>query len=277
MFFYLCNNNFGNMKKQLLLCLLLVLGLSAFSQSKNGGDIVYLKDGGIVRGNIRFAEPDSTLFVDTNFGCTFVYPRNEVDHFEFMEQPPFKRHNGLKLRSSLAGGVSVAMRQRGDEEYHSYYLDDNYAGFFNNGLNMDMTIGLIYQVCDWYAVGMDLSFFFVTPSYLSSAILLDQRFVFSHKAVSPFVELKLGASPNLRGLDMLHLNYYNMYYYEESRGLENTWFTGEVAAGVAWKDMDFSICATHSPYKLHLYDGGGHLVYRLRGLSLKVAYSIPLK
>lgn len=275
---YLCNNNFGNMKKQLFLFLLLAFGISAYSQSNNGGGAVYLKDGGIVQGNIRFAEPDSTLFVDTQYGCTFVYPRSEVDHYEFRDQIPFKRNSGLKLRSSMAGGVGVAMKQRENDDdysYYHYYGDDD--KLIINGLNMDMTIGLIYQVCDWYAAGMDLCFFFVTPSYLSSAVLLDQRFVFSKKAVSPFVELKLGVSPNLRGLDLLHQNYYNMYYYEESSGLVNTWFTGEFAAGVAWKDMDFALCATHSPYKLHVYEGARHLVYRLWGISLRVAYSIPLK
>ena len=254
------------MKKHLLLFLLLAIGFSASAQFRVGTDVVYLKDGSVIRGTIRFAEPDSTLFIDTNYGCTFVYSKSVVERFEMKEQKPFEREKGLKLQSSLAGG---------------WYVPNLVIGFTS-----DVTIGLKYQVCNWYAVGLDFSWFFLFyPGIINTpALQLDQRFYFLQKPVSPYLELKFGSSFsfNVNGECAS-----GPTLYEESYGFKDCGWTGELGVGVSLRNVDLALCASVLPYKvlpvgLHhepviIFGYNNYDYDPIMGFSIRIGYTFPIK
>ena len=254
------------MKKHLLLFLLLVISFSASAQFRVGTDAVYLKDGSVIRGTIRFAEPDSTLFIDTNYGCTFVYSKSEVERFELKEQKPFEREKGLKLQSSLAGGW--------------------YEPNMEIGITSDVTIGLMYQVCNWYAVGLDFSWFFLfCPGVITTpALQLDQRFYFMRKPVSPYLDLKFGSSFSFN-MDGEYAS--GPTLYEEYYGYKDCGWTGELGVGVSLRNVDLTLCASVLPYKhiklvesqqysmayVYSYKSGD----RCMGFSIRIGYTFPIK
>ncbi len=254
------------MKKSILLLFSLIICIAVSAQSRVGKDAVYLKDGGVVRGNIRFADPDSTLYVDTNYGCTFVYSRSEVEHFELNEQSSFYRERGIKITSSLSGGIVF-------EE-----LD----------VASDVSLGFNYQFNDWYAAGLDFTWFFLFGKGFcqTPALQLDQRFYFLKKPISPFLELKLGWAIAFVSKGETSEG---PVLYEEYYGYENYGRTAELGLGVSLKNVDFCLCTSVSPYK-HVHYGGHYdpvqaifiynynsgSYYECIGLSLRMNYSFPI-
>ena len=66
------------MKKYQLLCLLLVISSFAFAQ-QNYQDVVYLKNGSIIRGMIVEQVPNKTLTIETMDKSLFVFPIEQVE------------------------------------------------------------------------------------------------------------------------------------------------------------------------------------------------------
>lgn len=234
--------------RRLLLVLLVTVSFSATAQFRPYRDVVYLNDSTIIRGNIRFGEPDSTLFVDTQFGCTFAYTKDQVLRYEFKEHIPYKeREKGLSLCSSLSAGTLL------------------YPVIFQCA-SADMTIGLIYQICSWYAVGLDFcyGFYFNTDELINAPmVLLDQRFFLSKKPICPYLNLRTGCSFGHQG--MLP-PIYSIYFYDQ--GYKDWGWSGELGFGVATQNIDITLCTSILPFERE-YD-------RLLGLSIRLGYSFPL-
>lgn len=72
----------------LFLCLFSLLANTAFGQSKPTEDLVYLKNGWILRGNHSFSVGDSILTIRTKDGNTFVFAKDDVIR---IEEVPRKR------------------------------------------------------------------------------------------------------------------------------------------------------------------------------------------
>lgn len=68
------------MKKiSLFLIVLICCGLSVFAQNKSYRDVVYLKNGSVVKGTITEQIPNQSLKMETSDGSIFVYQMSEVD------------------------------------------------------------------------------------------------------------------------------------------------------------------------------------------------------
>jgi hypothetical protein len=67
------------MKKVFMLFALIILGLSAFAQNKEYRDVVYLKNGSVVKGVIMEQIPNQSLKIATADGSTFVFQMTEVE------------------------------------------------------------------------------------------------------------------------------------------------------------------------------------------------------
>jgi hypothetical protein len=68
------------MKKVFMLFALIILGLSAFAQNYNNyQDVVYLKNGSVIKGIIIEQTPNVSLKIQTKDGSIFVYQMTEVE------------------------------------------------------------------------------------------------------------------------------------------------------------------------------------------------------
>ncbi|MDB5228662.1 MAG: hypothetical protein JWN78_2855 [Bacteroidota bacterium] len=79
------------MKKILFSILFTILCISAYSQ-KNLEEVVYLKNGSIIRGTIIEQIPNETLKIQTRDGSVFVYKFDEI--IKITKEPPVKSATG---------------------------------------------------------------------------------------------------------------------------------------------------------------------------------------
>lgn len=253
--------------KNTLLFLFLAVSLSATAQFRAFRDVVYLNDGSVIKGKIRFAEPDSTLFVDTQYGCTFTYTKDKVNHFELEWKKPFTREKGPVLRSSISGGLLAC-------------FDDKVSPTLSADLSMD----LFYRIGCWYEIGLDCNYILFYPDYSmnSLAVQLAQRCYFSRKPISPYLDLKIGVSGGRQ--NNLPESYESYYWYGDyyRMGVVNRGFMGELGVGLAVRNFDFALCAALSPYMREgfcyssLYDTYFCSQTNYYTFSLRIGYSFPL-
>lgn len=86
------------MKKMLIAVLLMIFGISAYSQN-NLEEVVYLKNGSIIRGTIIEQIPNETLKIQTRDGSVFVYKFDEI--IKITKEPPVKSANGSDIKTVL--------------------------------------------------------------------------------------------------------------------------------------------------------------------------------
>lgn len=90
--------------KRFLLVLTIVLSASfAFAQTSLQ-DVVYLKNGSIIRGDIIEMVPGETVKIMTADGCVFIYGFADVEKFT-KERPMYYGRTAIKKKSPLAAGV----------------------------------------------------------------------------------------------------------------------------------------------------------------------------
>lgn len=205
------------MKKTIFLFLLLTVGLASIAQSRNFRDVIYLNDSSIIKGRIHFEGPDSTLFVDTPYGCTFAYTKDKVQRYQLESQMPFQRHKGFMLQSGVTVGKNL----------------------FDVNACVDVSFGLAYCFGSIYSLGIGGSCFLYPYRSHSNdyfynyfSIYLDQRLYFSRKPISPFLEIKTGLPVVLQLVGP-----FDGYYYSTFPP-----FYGELGAGLSIRNIDMAIC-----------------------------------
>lgn len=72
------------MKKSILLVSILLIGICAFAQEMS--DVVYLKNGSMVKGTIIEQVPNEQLSIKTRDGSVFVYKFSEIEKIVKEEQ-----------------------------------------------------------------------------------------------------------------------------------------------------------------------------------------------
>lgn len=92
------------MKKVLMFFALIVFGLSAFAQMNNYQDVVYLKNGSVIKGVIIEQIPNVSLKIQTNDGNIFVYQMTEVEKMtkeQVMNQKNNPKYNpNIKVKTN---------------------------------------------------------------------------------------------------------------------------------------------------------------------------------
>ena len=227
------------MKKTILLFLLLVVGLTSIAQSRHFRDVVYLNDSSSIKGRIHFEEPDSTLFVDTPYGCTFAYTKDKVQRYQLESQMPFQRHKGFVLQSSMAAGANFSI----------WWGDASFGVLFRTGSIYSVGLG---ANCLFAPINHVIDFENKIYYLFSINVYLDQRIYFSNKPTSPFLEIKAGLPCITYYLGPLYL--YDKHFY------------GELDAGVSIRNIDLSFyVTTYDPYDFYSTLFG-----------IRLGYSFPL-
>ena len=90
--------------KRTILFLVCLMGMTfAFAQG-NMQDVVYLKNGSIIRGDIIEMVPSETVKIMTADGCVFIYDFADVEKFT-KEKPMYYGRTAIKKQSPLAAGI----------------------------------------------------------------------------------------------------------------------------------------------------------------------------
>jgi hypothetical protein len=189
------------MKKYLALVLLSFIATFGFGQG-NYQDVVYLKNGSVVRGIIIEQVPNKSIKIETADRSVFVYQMDEV---EKLVKEPSKSNlaaEGLEpgYKGILEAGFNIGV---GDGEgYNTFKIN------FING----------YQIMPYFSVGIGTGLRF-NIDYEEALIPLfaDFRVTFLNQELSPYAALDLG------------------YTFDATNYMESVGFLFNISAGISYK------------------------------------------
>jgi len=179
------------MKKLLLLLVLpFLFTANAFSQKyAEYQDVVYLKNGSIIRGIIIEQIPSQSLKIETAGGSVFVYVIDEIE--KIVKEPKFGQES--KVSNPNTG---LKRGYRGIVDFATVFLPEI-------GIKLDVING--YQFNPYVSLGFGVGFhwYFGDSGYyhnrqtLLMPLFADLRINFLNKKVSPYMSLGIGYSFDL--------------------------------------------------------------------------------
>ena len=168
------------MRKLLLLCVLLV-GACLHCMAQNYTEVVYLKNGSIIRGIIIEQVPNSSLKIQTADGSIFAYSMDEVVKITKEASASRNKYERFGEKKSLKGYKGFV------ETGYIFDLSDCNA----NRFELSTTHG--YQFNNYLFVGGGTGINFYTDADLYSVPLFASfRANFMNKKVTPFADIKTG-------------------------------------------------------------------------------------
>ena len=186
--------------KKACLIMVMIFGFIGFTHAQGRlQEVVYLKNGSIIRGTIIDQVPNRTLKIETADGSVFVYPMREVQK---ITKEPYRR-GPRSPRSNY--GVERTSRCR----YMNSYTPRGYRGFIelgyafgvgsdnkNNRLEISTTHG--YQFNPYIFVGGGAGIHYYNDAKETLMPVFGEfRANFSDGPITPYVGVKLGYSAYL--------------------------------------------------------------------------------
>ncbi len=169
------------MKKYLALFLFALITTVAFAQS-NYQDVVYLKNGSIIRGVIIEQVPNKSIKIETADRNVFVFQMEEI---EKLAKEPIKAKSGHSgNKSGLKSGYKLTIE-------NGYEV--GVGTWSRNKINMDIINA--YQMNPYFSIGLGIGVrhYFHTNGVLIP-IFADLRINFMDKFISPYLSLAGGCS-----------------------------------------------------------------------------------
>lgn len=199
------------MKRILILFAFAVVAVMQTMAQTSMIDVVYLKNGSVIRGIITEQTPNESLKIKTSDGNLFVYQMGDVERIskeEVVEAP--KKSFTEQLREAQREEMKKAVIDRGYVGFAG--LDYGYCtGDFNNFLNFGFSTVHGYQINPYIFVGAGLGLYMwgeYRGGYidLSVPMFFAARFTPLKKPITPFVDMRIGyAAGKVDGL------YFNPY------------------------------------------------------------------
>jgi len=171
------------MKKYLALIVFALLTTVAYSQS-NYQDVVYLKNGSIIRGVIIEQVPNKSIKIETADGSVFVYQMEEIEKFT---KEPYKHKGGYSNNSLGSESGYKGIVEIGYEIGVGDWGMDRIKLSFING----------YQINKFFSLGFGTGLRYYSEA--EAAIIpffADFRSNFMDNKVSPYLSLGVGYSFN---------------------------------------------------------------------------------
>ena len=224
----------------------LLLSLVSYGQN-NLEEVVYLKNGNIVRGTIIEQIPNQTLKIQTKDGSVFVYNYTQIE--KITKEAPTKETPSLTNQNNT---VIIDNSNSTVENTYSYstsaiekkeYLKKGFMGITEIGaigrkqispksaFTLHQFIGK--RTSQHFAIGVDFGVE-VNKSLLVVPVMLDTRIYFLNKRITPFLNLAPGyAFSSIPYYD--YNSYYGGYgYYKRGRRPYHSFITN-FGIGVEYK------------------------------------------
>lgn len=182
------------MKKYITLFLFVIISAMSYGQG-NYQDVVYLKNGSIIRGIIIEQVPNKSIKIETVDRNVFVYQMDEIEKL---------------TKEIIQGKIGGSLRNSGLKTGYKGIVEFGYEGGIGN-YGMDrMKLNIIngYQINPYFSLGLGtgLKYYFDEEAILIP-LFADFRANFMNNKVSPYLSLGLGytfvAINNFSGLGFL--------------------------------------------------------------------------
>jgi len=167
--------------KLILLMSVLSFMASAIMAQNNTQDVVYLKNGGIMRGTLLEMIPDSLLKIQTADGNVFVYKMSEIKKYT--------KEQGINVVNTPPKDTTGLKR--------GYYGVFEYGngmtfGYANSPFTNKISIVNGYRICPWFAVGAGFGIRAYLEQGLFIPVYLDLRTNFINRKTSPYIAIDGG-------------------------------------------------------------------------------------
>ena len=173
------------MKKALLtLTLMLVASVTTFAQTTK--DVVYLKDGNVIRGQLVEIIPDKQVKIKTADGSLFVYNTNDVARIENAEIA--KKEKKSEDEPTFNGLKKIARGFKGFVE-GSFSASLDGSSYHREGLSVSLGSQILPQLFVGGGIGFE---YFGKHDMVTVPIYLDIRTNFINGPISPFIGTKFG-------------------------------------------------------------------------------------
>lgn len=171
------------MKKYCILILFIGINVIAYAQ-QNYQDIIYLKNGSIIRGMIIEQLPEKSVKIETKDKKVYVFQKDEIER---LIKEPIKGNSSIKNDSSCVKKKYLGIVELG----YAFGVD-----YYNiNFLKLNVING--YRINPYFSVGIGagLRYYFEGESAIIP-LFLDFRTNIIDKKVSPYLALGCGYSFN---------------------------------------------------------------------------------
>lgn len=155
------------LKKLFILVLFVMFGLCTFAQTQNYQDVVYLKNGSVIKGVIIEQIPNVSLKIETDNGSTFICDMKDVTKLakekiikktETVEQTPIAEEEHIN-RDSISTTIS-SYRSPALAGWLSFLMPG--VGQFYNG---QPGMGVCYLL--WHTLSFGIIYYGINESYYS--------------------------------------------------------------------------------------------------------------
>ena len=159
--------------------LLLFIGSIATSVAQDVQEIVYLKNGSVVRGIVIEQVPGVSLKIQTSDGSIFAYPMSDVEKIT---------KESIKSKSS------------GNKAGYKGFLDLGYTfgigDWGEDRLSFSTSHGYQINPYIFTGIGVGVNYYFDSELF-AIPIFAHIRANFLDREISPYIDFKIGYSPNL--------------------------------------------------------------------------------
>lgn len=181
------------MKKILLMMLLFVGSFSSFAQ--NWQEVVYLKNGSVIRGIVVEQQPGVSLKIQTADGSLFVFQMSEVEKItkELPKQETSTNKSNYRIVSVSEEVASVSIEKQKTRGYKGFVDGGFTVGDYDVAMEVNTSHG--FQINPYFYVGGGLGLHaYMDYECLNIPIFSNVRVNFLNKKASPYVDYKLGVS-----------------------------------------------------------------------------------
>ena len=193
--------------KRFIICLL-ALVICATTCMVMAQDVVYLKNGSVIKGSLIEMIPNQSIKVQTADGSLFVYQMSEVDRIERDTNAKSKQSideddfEGDYLERGFRGLIDLGAHFGFDNAEDIYQISAAFTGGYQINRMLFVGAGVAPTLNLWEEYDDEVETEFWLPIY--SAIRLD----FINKKVTPFIDGRIGYFLNTEDMD-----YSGLYVY----------------------------------------------------------------
>lgn len=173
--------------RKLLFLLTLLLSISTYVAAQNYTEVVYLKNGSVIKGVIIEQVPNVSLKIKTSDGSLIICQMNDVEKITKEERytRDYRKdvNNRKAARNTLKG--------------YKGFVDVGYIADLSdyNADKVEVSTSHGYQFNNYFYVGGGVAVDFYTDADLIAApIFVDFRANFINKKITPFADIKTGYS-----------------------------------------------------------------------------------
>ena len=173
--------------RKLLLLLTLLLSISTYVAAQNYTEVVYLKNGSIIKGVIIEQVPNVSLKIKTGDGSLIICQMNEVE--KIIKEERYTRD----YRTDIDNRKAARNTLKGYKGFVDFGYIADLSDYDANKVEISTSHG--YQFNNYFYLGGGVAADFYTDvDLIAVPIFVDFRANFINKKVTPFADIKTGYS-----------------------------------------------------------------------------------